>query len=739
MKKNFLLVLLLALANMVGAQRDSLNVLFVGNSYTYTNDLPGMVSSMANSTGKHITTTMIAPGGQSFSGHYWSEGNGLSYIMQGGWDVVILQEQSGTPAMPDYNMELYCYMYARYLVDTAYDFNPCVEPMFFMTWGYRDGDGFLALDNPAAGTYEGMDSIIAARYMIMKEMCDASVSPVGRVWRYLHDTQPGLALHGSDGSHPSVAGTYAAACSFYTMLFEESPLNITYNSSLSAATAQTIREAAKLVVFDSLSKWQRHAPEADIVATPTAPLTLTFSNLSEADSVCVWNFGDGNTATASAPVHTYARPGSYTITLEATRHCMTPVAIDTLVLTVDSNSVIQGENKRVLFIGNSYTEVNNLPEMIKDAAASAGYGMEYSANLPGGCTFSQHCTNESMRLIQQGGWDVVVLQEQSQYPSFPQQQVEREVFPYATQLVNAVYQYSTCAEPMFYMTWGRRDGDQHNAHFPILGTYEGMDSMLYERYMYMAQSNDASVSPVGRVWRYLRTHHRDIELYDGDGSHPSLAGSYAATCAFYTMQFEDSPHNITYTDALDREVAETIRRVAKQVVYDSLSYWKRPQPEASFDMEPLTATDDTQEGNRNMRFNNTSQNATSYWWTFGDGYSTNEVSPTHTYADTGVFQVTLIATRHCMNDTLTRTLHVTGPVDIALAAMPQISLYPNPASQQATLHTTQAGTAHLYDMQGRLCRTFQLKEGNNTLSLDALTPQIYMLRQGTTTLKVVVR
>ncbi len=732
MKKNFVLILLLALAGMATAQNDALNVLFVGNSYTYTNDLPGMVRNMANSTGKNINTTMIAPGGQSFSGHYWMENNGLAYIMQGGWDVIILQEQSSTPAMPDYNMELNCYMYARYLVDTAYDFNPCVEPMFFMTWGYRDGDGFLALDNPAAGTYEGMDSIIAARYMIMKEMCDASVSPVGRVWRYLHDTQPNLALHGSDGSHPSVAGTYAAACSFYTMLFKESPLNITYNSSLPAATAQTIREAAKVIVYDSLSKWQRHAPEADIEATPTAPLQVTFSNLSEIDTDCVWNFGDGNTGTESNPVHTYTRPGTYTVTLKATRHCMTPVAMDTLVLTVDSNSVIQGESKRILFIGNSYTDVNNLPEMIKEAAASAGHGIEYSANLPGGCTFSQHCTNESMRLIQQGSWDVVVLQEQSQLPSFPQEQVEWQVFPYAEQLVEAVYQYNTCAEPMFYMTWGRRDGDRFNADsFPVLGTYEGMDSMLYERYMYMAQTNDASVSPVGRVWRYLRTHHRDIELYDGDGSHPSVAGSYAATCAFYTMLFEDSPLNITYSATLDRDVAETIRNVAKQVVYDSLSYWKRPQPIANFDI--------VQEGN-SIRFNNTSQHATSYWWDFGDGYSTNEPSPLHNYTEEGTYPVSLIATRHCMNDTMIVTVHFPGIIGINQAeTMPQISLYPNPASQQAVLHTTMSGTAYLYDMKGRLCRTFQLQEGDNTLSLNNLTPQVYMLRQASTTLKVVIR
>ncbi len=394
----------------------------------------------------------------------------------------------------------------------------------------------------------------------------------------------------------------------------------------------------------------------------------------------------------------------------------------------------QEESKRVLFIGNSYTDVNNLPNMIQQAASSAGYRMTYDASLPGGCTFRQHCTNESMRLIQQGGWDVVVLQEQSQYPSFPQGQVEAEVFPYATQLVNAVYAQNNCAEPMFYMTWGRRDGDQQNAqYFPILGTYEGMDSMLYERYMYMAQANDASVSPVGRVWRYIRTHYREIELYDGDGSHPSVAGSYAAACAFFAMLFEDSPLNITYTADLDRDVAQTIRNVAKQVVYDSLSYWQRPLPEAAFAAE--AAADSA-----TFRFLNNSQHAASYHWDFGDGNTSEEASPSHTYADSGSYVVTLIASRHCMNDTVKSLVHAAAAVGIATPeACFSWSIYPNPASQQATLHTTQAGTVGLYNMQGRLCRTFRLQEGDNKLELTGLAPQVYLLRQGHQVLKVVVR
>ena len=65
------------------------------------------------------------------------------------------------------------------------------------------------------------------------------------------------------------------------------------------------------------------------------------------------------------------------------------------------------QSKHVLFVGNSYTEVNNLPQMVANVALSMGDTLVYSSNTPGGCTLQQHCNNQSMTLIRQGGWDAV--------------------------------------------------------------------------------------------------------------------------------------------------------------------------------------------------------------------------------------------------------------------------------------------------------------------------------------------
>jgi hypothetical protein len=350
----------------------------------------------------------------------------------------------------------------------------------------------------------------------------------------------------------------------------------------------------------------------------------------------------------------------------------------------------QDESRRVLFIGNSYTEVNNLPLLVKNAAESVGDRIEYESNTPGGCTFQQHCINQSMDMICQGGWDVVVLQEQSQLPSFPQFQVEAECFPYAHQLIDSVYANNENGEAMLYMTWGRENGDPQNATvFPPLATYEGMDSLLYERYMYMGRTYDASICPVGRVWRYLRTNNRDIQLYANDGSHPSLEGSYAAACAFYTLIFRKSPQLISFNPGIDEENARAIREAVQTVVFDTLCFWLRQCP------IDTTQTDTIQ--------TDTTQTDTTQVDTVASGI--NFQFPEH---------------------------------------KTQITVYPNPATTEATIVVD--GPAHcfdavLYDMNGRRLRACKLNQPTSVIDMNDLAPGIYLLsilsRTDTRTIRLV--
>ncbi len=402
-----------------------------------------------------------------------------------------------------------------------------------------------------------------------------------------------------------------------------------------------------------------------------------------------------------------------------------------LLLVVGGVACPGQEGVRVLFVGNSYTEVNSLPQMVQQVAESMGETVEWQSNTPGGCTFRQHCSNRSMELVRQGGWDYVVLQEQSQLPSFPQEQVESEVFPYAGRLVDSVYRYSPCAEPVFYMTWGHKDGDARNApYFPVLGTYEGMDSMLCLRYMFMAQSFDASLCPVGRVWRRLREQHPEVELYQSDGSHPSVAGSYAAACAFYTMFFRRDPDSIVYAAGLDAAVAQTIRGAVHDVVFEDLVSWRRPCPEARFEVR-------SPDGDSLRReFVSFSLHADSLLWLFGDGAelataSTDSVAG-HRFAEGGTYEVSLVARRHCMADTLALTVEVpadsAGPSPVGVVPAEGVAaprVYPNPVSGRLTIDGPDVVSVEVYDPSGRSVARFG---GTNHPDLGSLAAGVYLLR-----------
>lgn len=239
-------------------------------------------------------------------------------------------------------------------------------------------------------------------------------------------------------------------------------------------------------------------------------------------------------------------------------------------------SLVAQKTRKVLFLGNSYTYYNNMPQMVADLASSTGDVLIHDQNTPGGSFLYDHTlSSTSLGKIQAGDWDYVVLQDQSQAPTLPEYQIglTRQS---AYKLDSIVSAHNLCAETLFYMTWGRKNGD--SVFYRVYSgyteaTYEYMDSLLHARYLQFADTSQAEVSPVGRVWRHVRENYPNIELYQADESHPSLAGSYLAACTFYTAIFRKDPTLTSFNSSLDATTANQIKGAAKAIVYDSLMNW----------------------------------------------------------------------------------------------------------------------------------------------------------------------
>lgn len=311
----FISLMFVLLAWSVSAQ-DSRKVLFLGNSYTYVNDLPQTAVALAASAGDQLTIDVNAPGGYTLQGHSTNQ-TSLDKIKLGGWDYVVLQEQSQLPSFPDFQVESEVFPYAQDLDSVINAFNECGETMFFMTWGRKNGDASNCANWPPVCTYEGMDSLLHLRYMMMAEMNEAVVSPVGAVWHKIRTDYPAMELYSSDESHPSETGTYAAACCFYSAIFQKDPTLITDDYGLSAQEAAAIREIAKEVVFDSLSNWfiGSYLPVANYEYVIPNPYEVQFTNLSQHANSWMWDFGDGYTSSDENPLHYFDTAGIYQVTL----------------------------------------------------------------------------------------------------------------------------------------------------------------------------------------------------------------------------------------------------------------------------------------------------------------------------------------------------------------------------------------------------------------------------------------
>ncbi|MCT4663996.1 MAG: PKD domain-containing protein [Flavobacteriales bacterium] len=381
--------------------------------------------------------------------------------------------------------------------------------------------------------------------------------------------------------------------------------------------------------------------------------------------------------------------------------------------------VVAQESKSILFIGNSYTFYHNLPDLTKQIALSYQDTLEIQSHTPGGAPLQQHATNQQLtQLINSKNWDFVSIQAQSQEPSFPTGQFMNQTYPYAVQLVNTIKDNNECTEPVFFMTWGRKNGDANNcAVAPWLCTYEGMDDSLRARYTFMANNTQSLISPVGAVWRYLRDNNTGIELYSPDESHPSLLGSYVAAQTFYTILFNKKPLMTSYApNGVSQSDKQEIIQAVEHIVYNNLPLWNvgKYNPIADFN---FSIKNDTI-----VELTNLSERSTTYQWNFGDGGISSDKAPVHVYQSSGNFDIQLIATKCNKSDTITKTITIQ---DLALEDYFTNKIFYNYTKHLLHYPIETITEVLLYDSFGRKVLIDIPSEG--LISLDQLTRGAYII------------
>ena len=222
-----------------------------------------------------------------------------------------------------------------------------------------------------------------------------------------------------------------------------------------------------------------------------------------------------------------------------------------------------GVSLRILFIGNSYTYVNDLPSSIQSFVSSSKLAsLEVDSWTVGGATLADHVNStEAIAKIQAGGWTHVVLQGQSLEPLW-QPTVFEDAAKTLGDEVNKVG-----AVPLFYETWARKEGDSNYAETWSGGTPAAMQQMLRDEYNKAAMVSNGVVVPAGDAWEKTLAEHPSINLFDSDGSHPSPEGTYLVGCVFYSVLMDKSPVGLSGAPvSVSAADAEVLQEMAAQTV-----------------------------------------------------------------------------------------------------------------------------------------------------------------------------
>ncbi len=219
-----------------------LRVLFIGNSYTFVNDLPKELSALAATPGAapRITTQMIAPGGATLASH-WNGAEAQAAIAKGGFSHVVMQGQSVEPLLQPTVFEDYALKFGAAAIAAG------AAPAYFQTWARAPGDAVYA-EKWSGGTPSAMQDGLSSEYQKMASASKGVLVKVGEAWRVALRDHPSIALHQSDGSHPSAAGTLLAVYTFYTALTgRDVPRAAAVPLGVAPADASALRAVAESV------------------------------------------------------------------------------------------------------------------------------------------------------------------------------------------------------------------------------------------------------------------------------------------------------------------------------------------------------------------------------------------------------------------------------------------------------------------------------------------------------------
>lgn len=326
----FFIIAIIAIISFSAPAQNETSVLFIGNSLTFSNNMPKMVERIAVANGKKVFVDTIVKRGMNLEYHA-TQKRTYKKIKSRKWSYIVVQGRSTEFAKSDKSVDSLTLPYLQQIVDSIRHYSTCTRIVLYETWGYKYGKPEIV----GAKDYLTMQSQIKRQTKRVAEILGIGVCPVGEAWSSIYQSDTTIAIYKKDHYHPTPTGSYIAACTFYVALFGETAYGNKAKFGITETDRKTIELQTAGLLVGNRNKWKLQTP----VKYPVTGFDLVLQNndlklvdRSSHTTTVTWYFGDGHSSKLTNPSHKYTNKGVYTVRQVATGKCGTSTLKRTITI-----------------------------------------------------------------------------------------------------------------------------------------------------------------------------------------------------------------------------------------------------------------------------------------------------------------------------------------------------------------------------------------------------------------------
>jgi hypothetical protein len=236
---------------------------------------------------------------------------------------------------------------------------------------------------------------------------------------------------------------------------------------------------------------------------------------------------------------------------------------------------------KILFIGNSLTIYNFMPETVGEIAKLNGDSIYIENRANFGWGLKDHCNSPgTLAAIKSKKWDYVVIQGTGAGSNLkPSDMADTAFFRSAFFLSNKINENCESTRIISYMTFASKYGAMtfndtvSCQEDPMVCNFEGSQQRIKENNITLSKLFDAEIAPAGIMWEILIKENPNFELYDADKMHPSPLGSYASSLAIYAVICKKSVIGAYFPKTIEKEDAIIVQNTINNSLFNCNPVW----------------------------------------------------------------------------------------------------------------------------------------------------------------------